>query len=93
VTIRWLNGGSVSGVYHEFARGEAILIVSSTLPGTEGVEVNGQACQGLYTIEARVETDLLLHLDDGSCRVEVLGSHPEGAVHTDRPTDPKVDGQ
>ena len=93
VILRYLSGGSVSRVYHEFAQGETILVVFSSLPGEEGIQVNGRACEGRYTLETRVETDLLLVLGDGTCRVRVIGSHPEGAVHTDAPTEPKVDGQ
>jgi hypothetical protein len=89
VTLRYLSPG-VSGVYHEFAQGETVLVVFSSLPGEYGVQVNGQACDGRFTIETRVETDVLLVLGAGSCRLEVLGSHPEGSVHTDPPTDPTV---
>ena len=56
------------------------------------IQMNGQACEGRYTIESRVETDVLLHFGAGSCRIEVVGAHAEGSVHTDLPTEPKVDG-
>jgi len=93
VILRYLSGGGVSRAYHEFAQGETMLVVFSSLPGVEGIQVNGRECEGRYTLETRVETDLVLVLGDGTCRVQVIGSHPEGAVHSDPPTDPKVDGQ
>jgi hypothetical protein len=79
-----------SGVYHEFAKGETILIVFTNLPGEKGVHVNGRACDGRYMLTSGVETDLLLVLGDGTCRIEVLRSHPEGIIHSDPPTEPKV---
>jgi hypothetical protein len=91
VTIRYLNGGDASGAYHDFAQGETILIVFSNLPGERGIQVNGRACEGRYTLETGVETDLLLVLGDEGCRVEVTGSHREGSVHSNAPTDPEVD--
>jgi hypothetical protein len=90
VTIRYLIGGDASRAYHEFSAGERILVVFTTLPGEEGVQVNGRACEGRYTIAAGLETDVLVVLRGESCRVEVTGSHPEGLVHTDPFTKPKL---
>ncbi len=92
MVLRYLSGGSASRAYHEFAWGDTILVVFSSLPGEEGIQVNGQACDGRYTLQTKLETDLLLFLGDGTCRVEVVGTHPEGTVHSDPPTEPNVDG-
>lgn len=92
VVIRHMSGDDASGVYHEFAEGKTILIVFSNLPGQKGVQVNGQACEGRYLLSTGIETDVLLVLGDGSCRIEVIGSHAEGSVHSDAPTEPKVGG-
>jgi hypothetical protein len=55
--------------------------------------VNGASCEGQWAIEENVETDVLVHLGDSPCRVEVMGSHEIGSVHTDPPTDPELDEQ
>lgn len=47
------------------------------------LDINGRLCEGTFTIQARVETDLLLSLTDDGCRIEVLGSHREGDAHVD----------
>jgi hypothetical protein len=91
VTLRYVLAGGVSRVYHEFALGETVLVVFSSLPGEHGLQLNGRDCDGRFTIETGVETDLLLVLGDGTCRLALIGSHLEGTVHTDPPTDPKVD--
>lgn len=90
VVIRHMSGDDASGAYHEFVEGETILVVFSNLPGEKGVQVNGRACDGRYMLTTGFETDVLLRLGDGTCRVEVLGSHAEGSVHSDPPTEPKV---
>jgi hypothetical protein len=95
VTVRFRNpsGGSVSRVSFEFDPGETVLIVFPGTPGDNGLEVNGASCEGQWALEENVETDVLLQLDDVACRVEVVGSHAIGSVHTDPPTEPQLDGQ
>ena len=90
LVIRHVSGVEASGVYHEFALGETVLVVFATLPGEKGVQVNGRACAGRYELTTGVETDLLLVLGIDACQIEVVGSHPEGTVHFDLPTEPKV---
>jgi len=84
---------NLSTVHFEFQPGERILIVFPSTPGTGNgaLQVNDHACVGGWSIASNVETDVLLHLDDASCRVEVLGSHRFGDVHTDPQTEPKLD--
>jgi hypothetical protein len=88
--IRHLSGVEVSGVYHEIAAGETVLVVFPSLPGEKGVEVNGRACAGRYELATGVEIDLLLVLGVDACHIQVVGSHPEGTVHFDPVTEPEV---
>lgn len=64
-----------------------IILQWSTLPLPEQkwIEINGQDCEGTFGIQERIETDLLLSLTDDGCRIEVLGSHPEGGSHAEAP--------
>lgn len=80
LTIRIAQVGGVSGRSEQFEEGDEVLVNWSDLPLPEEkwIDVNGQKCEGTFGIEARIETDLLLVLTDDGCRVEVLGSHPEG---------------
>lgn len=83
VTIRIDHVDGPSGRFEQFEAGDVIAMTWSTLPlpQVKWIEVNGEDCQGTFGIQARVETDLRLDLTDDICRVEVLGSHPEGAPH------------
>ena len=93
LVLRYLSpGGDVSRVYHEFSRDEDVLVIFTDLPGERGIQTNGHACEGRYMVETAVQTDLLLHLGDGTCRVEVLGPHPQGKVHRGTQAEPRVDG-
>ncbi len=82
-TIRVEESGGPSGRNAQFEEGDSIVVNWSTLPLPEQkwIEINGQDCEGTFGIQARIETDLLLRLTGDGCRVEVLGSHPEGGPH------------
>lgn len=88
--IRHMSGVDASGVYHEFAPGETVLVVFANLPGKKGVQVNGRTCVGRYELTTGVETDLLLVLGIDACQIQVVGSHAEGTVHFDPYTEPEV---
>jgi hypothetical protein len=90
VWFRDPSGTDLSTVFFEFAAGDPILIVFPSTPGNSGLQVNDDPCDGEWAIQSQVETDVILHLDEGSCRVEVVGSHPFGSVHTDPQTEPKL---
>jgi hypothetical protein len=98
VRIRYADPGhpgNLSTVYYDFAAGQPILVVAPSTPSAPGnlaILMNETQCVGSWPIESQVETDVVLHFDASSCRVEVIGSHPYGAIHTDAPTEPKVDG-
>ena len=81
--IRIDEAGGPSGRTAEFASGDEVLVHWSTLPlpDEKWIEVNGRDCEGTFGIQARIETDLLLVLSDGGCRIEILGIHPEGEIH------------
>lgn len=83
VTIRSAHLGGVSGRFAQFEAGKEVVVNWSDLPLPEEkwIEVNGRNCEGTFGMEERIETDLLLVLTDDTCRVEVLGSHPEGGPH------------
>jgi hypothetical protein len=83
---------NLSTVYFDFAAGQTILIVAPSTAGVSALQMNDTPCAGLWPIRSQVETDVVLHLDGGACRVEVIGSHPFGTVHTDPQTEPQVDG-
>jgi len=87
LTIRADEIGGPSRRSAQFDEGEAIVVNWSTLPlpDEKWIEVNGQDCEGIFGIQARIETDLLLILTDDGCRVGVLGSHPEGDSHAEEP--------
>lgn len=82
-TIRVETIGGPSRRNEKFEEGEVIVLQWPTLPIPleKWIEVNGQDCEGTFGIQARIETDLLLSLTADGCRVEVLGSHPEGGPH------------
>jgi hypothetical protein len=73
----------------QFDEGDSIVVNWSDLPlpPQKRIEINGQHCEGTFDIQARIETetDLLLSLTDNGCRIEVLGSHPEGGSHAEEP--------
>ena len=71
----------------QFDEGDSIVVNWSDLPlpDQKRIEINGQLCEGTFEIQARIETDLLLSLTDDGCRVELLGSHPEGGPHAEEP--------
>jgi hypothetical protein len=82
--------GTRSTVSFEFTAGEPILIVFPSTPGNGALQVNDNACTGWWSISSKIETDVRLQFDEASCRVDVVGTHPVGAVHTDPPTEPKI---
>jgi hypothetical protein len=87
--VHYLRGGSATAAYHEFEKGERILIVWVSLPERLGLQVNGINCNGTFAIYGRgIETDVLLRLADESCQVVETGSHAEGTVHHDPETEP-----
>jgi hypothetical protein len=83
LTIREDDIGGPSRRTAQFDEGDTIVVKWSTLPlpPEKWIEVNGEDCEGTFGIQARIETDLLLILTDDACRVELLGSHPEGGPH------------
>lgn len=83
LSIRVDDIGGPSGRSAQVDAGDAIVVNWSTLPlpDEQWIEVNGQDCEGTFGIQARFETDLLLTLTDDACRVQLLGSHPEGGPH------------
>jgi hypothetical protein len=88
-SIRYLSqGGDVSGISDDFPPGARIVAQRSTLPGRWGVLLNGGRCDGSFDIETEIETDVVLHIAADGCRIEAVGSHPEGAVtHGIRPAE------
>lgn len=46
----------------------------------QAIWVDDSPCEGRFEIEPLVETDLLLHLTDEGCRVEILGAHAQATV-------------
>jgi hypothetical protein len=96
LTIRFRDPGhdQLSTVSFDFAAAEQILIVfpsTPSAPGNVALQVNDLPCDGTWAITSKMETDLLLIVDDASCRTEVIGTHAVGAVHTDPQTEPNVD--
>lgn len=94
ITIRFRDpgfAGDLSTVYFEYPPEERILLVFPSTPGNRALQVNDNPCEGGWSITSNVETDVLLHFDEASCRVDVVGSHAVGAVHTDPQTEPKLD--
>lgn len=83
LTIREDGTGGPSGHSEQFEVGDEIVVDWVTLPFPPGkwIEINGQDCEGTFDLRERFETDLLLILTDSVCRVQVLGSHPEGGSH------------
>ena len=83
MTIRLDDIGGPSRRTAEFAEGGEVVVDWSTLPlpPAKWIEVNGQDCEGTFTVQARFETDLLLILIDDTCRVEVIGTHIEDGPH------------
>ncbi len=95
LTIRFRDAGfpgNPSTVYFEVAAKERVLIVHPSTPGNGALQVNDTPCDGGWSIASNVETDVVVHLAEASCRVEVVGSHAVGVVHTDPQTEPQVDG-
>lgn len=90
VWFRDPGGTILSTVFFEFPAGDPILIVFPSTPGNSALQVNDDPCDGEWAILSQVETDVILHLAESSCRVEVVGSHPFGSVHTDPQTEPKL---
>jgi hypothetical protein len=86
VTIRLDDVGGPAHVSDKFAPGETIVVDRSTLPGEMWIRVNDRDCEGRFSIDARVQIDMLLHFDGARCTVEALGSHPEGASHVAAPS-------
>ncbi len=82
MTIRINYVGGPSGRSAEFKEGEAIVIDWSTLPLPleKRININGSDCDGAFEVQSRFETDLGLTLTDKTCRIQVLGMHPEGAI-------------
>ena len=89
VWFRDPGGTNLSTIFFEFPAGDLILIVFPGTLGNSALQVNDDPCDGEWAILSQVETDVILHLDEGSCRVGVVGSHPFGSVHTDPQTEPK----
>jgi hypothetical protein len=82
VLIRVDDEGGPSGRTAAFEAGQPVALVWSTLPlpAERWIDVNGRDCVGTFSVEERVETDLVLELTGDGCRITVVGSHPEGAV-------------
>jgi hypothetical protein len=59
--------------------GATVVIDRSLLPEPHGIAVNGQRCEGEFSITTGVETDLVLTVGSGGCRVTTIASHPDGA--------------
>lgn len=78
VSIRLIYQGQPSSGSDDFIEGATIVLDRSALPQPHGVQVNGRACTGEFTIESGVETDVQVVFADGGCSVRVLGQHPEG---------------
>lgn len=96
LTIRFRDPGhdQTSTVSFDFDAGQQILLVfpsTPSAPGNQALQVNDLPCDGTWSIESKVETDILLTFDATACRTEVLGSHAVGEVHTDPQTEPIVD--
>ena len=90
VWFRDPGGTNLSTVFFEFPAGDPILIVFPSTPGNSALQVNDDPCDGKWAIQSQVETDVLLHLDESLCRVEVVGSHPFGSVRADPQTESKI---
>lgn len=83
LSIRADEAGGPSRRNAQFDGGDQVVVDWSTLPlpQVKWIEVNGRDCEGTFGIKERAETDLLLILAGDVCRVEVLGTHPEGGPH------------
>lgn len=83
LTIHEAYAGGISGRSAEFVKAQAVVVDWTTLPRTspEWIDLNGQACDGTFGVQAKLETDLLLILRNSVCRVWVLGTHPQGEPH------------
>ena len=80
LTIR-VGDDSPSGWNEVVPKGAPVWITFTSLPSVnQAIWVDDAPCEGRFEIEPLVEIDLLLHLTDDGCRVEVLGAHPEGSV-------------
>lgn len=79
LTIR-VGDDSPSGWSEVVPKGAPVWITFTTLPDVDqAIWVDDERCDGRFAIEPLAETDLLLHLADQGCRVDVLRAHPEGA--------------
>jgi hypothetical protein len=89
VEIRFhaVGPGGPSRDFYEFAVNERILITSFGL-SSSSLQVNGVRCDGEWTYEPNVETDVVLSFDETSCRTEIVGKHVLGAVHNEPGKDP-----
>ena len=86
LTVRLGKTGGLARVGDTFEAGQVVVIDRSTLAGDYWINVNGQDCEGRFSVTALTETDLRLFLLGTSCRVSVVGSHPLGEVqHSDTP--------
>jgi hypothetical protein len=83
IVIREADSGGSHSLSEHFSQGQKVELTWSTLPlpSPKWIQVNGQNCEGSFTIEPRVETDLLLLLTTDSCQLQVLAKHPEGTGH------------
>lgn len=72
--------GEPSLASDEFVAGQLVVVDRSSLPGARGVITNGESCDGRFELVAGTEVDILLLLRGSPCGIEVLGSHPSGAI-------------
>ncbi len=76
LVIRYVRDGDPSRVEDRVPAGAPVLIERTTLPHPrERLEVDGAICDGTYPIEALMETDVVVIVDDAGCRVEVRRIH------------------
>lgn len=81
VSIRSVNSlNEPAGISDEFSPASPIVVDRPLYAGQYGIQVNGQICDGRFTVSDRNEADLLLSFLETGCAIQVTGSHPEGAI-------------
>lgn len=71
-----LDGDVVEERTARISAGGTIRAGMPNLPGVMRLLVNGNACEGDFTIESDRRTRVVLHIDDTGCAVETKGIDP-----------------
>ena len=80
------EGQAPSSIRDSFVAGEAVVVDRPLLPGTRGIELDGEICEGRYVIASDVETDIVLTPTPAGCKVTTVGTHVAGEIdHANSP--------